>query len=119
MANAASKEAVPGAQFTPGPWSAIRNSCFWEIESGAHGMIGDACASHHIHADDGKLAPEQAELIAAANARLMAAAPEMFAALKQLEAYAEVQVRRHPDATDTPIWQSVLSALAKASEPRS
>lgn len=43
-----------------------------------------------------------------------AAAPDLYDALVWLETYAEVQVRRHPDAEDNKGWRNILSALAKA-----
>lgn len=49
-----------------------------------------------------------------ANARLIAAAPEMLGALQWIETYARVQVERHPDAEDAPGWSRILAAIAKA-----
>lgn len=48
------------------------------------------------------------------NSPLYAAAPDLYEALAWLETYAEVQVRNHPEATDTPNWRKILIALAKA-----
>lgn len=67
---------------TPGPWKAIRNSHFWEIISDRDGQIGDTCASKFIYYNGRQLLSEEAEPIAEANARLMAAAPELLASLK-------------------------------------
>ena len=52
-----------------------------------------------------------------ANARLIAAAPELLEACLWLKEYAEVQVRSHPDASDTKKWQSLLTAITKATQP--
>lgn len=45
---------------------------------------------------------------------LKAAAGDLYASCKWLETYAEVQVRRHPAAADTPQWQKLLDAIKKA-----
>lgn len=49
-----------------------------------------------------------------ADAKLIAAAPDLLAACQSLQVYARVQVERHFDATDTPIWSALLRAIAKA-----
>jgi hypothetical protein len=49
-----------------------------------------------------------------ANAHLITAAPDLLAACESLEVYARVQVERHSDADDTPVWGALLAALAKA-----
>jgi hypothetical protein len=62
---------------TPGPWVAERNSHYWHIRpvSGTPPFIGDVCASNPEDADSG---------LQEANARLVAAAPELLEALKNL-----------------------------------
>jgi hypothetical protein len=40
------------------------------------------------------------------------AAKGLVEALEWLKPYAEVQVRRHSDAEDTPYWKKLLAALA-------
>jgi hypothetical protein len=66
---------------TPGPWHAVDNKQFWEIRTSdwerSGEQIGDACASCFI--DGHKDNP-----VAEANAHLMAAAPDLFAALTAL-----------------------------------
>jgi len=71
---------------TPGPWTAHRNSSFWEFGNydHEHGQIGDVCASQHIYANGVKLSDGIAEDVAEANAKLIAAAPEMLEALKNI-----------------------------------
>lgn len=49
--------------------------------------------------------------------RLISAAPDLLASCLWLKGYAEAQVRRHPDAPDTPQWQALLDAIAKATQP--
>ena len=93
-------------QHTPGPWVAIKNSCYWEIRSSPsdydYEQVGDACASKFIggQADN---------LIAEANARLMAAAPELLEALKTwFEQYASEEYEDCPEVVQT------RAAIAKA-----
>lgn len=61
---------------TPGPWKANWNKHYFQIDSERDGQIGDACASQFItgNTDKGK-----------ANAKLMAAAPELLEALEEIE----------------------------------
>lgn len=42
------------------------------------------------------------------------AMPDLLTACQWLRTYAEVQVRRHPEAEDTPHWRDLLAAIAKA-----
>jgi hypothetical protein len=91
-------------KFTPGPWRANRNDFYWEIQSEAHGQIGDACASNVIFVDGVEMAQADAFVIAEANARLMAAAPDMLTALKEVVASLSGRVHSTP----------ALSALVKA-----
>jgi hypothetical protein len=43
-----------------------------------------------------------------------AAAPELLEGCEWLEAYAKVQIKYHPDSDDTPNWQKLVAAIAKA-----
>lgn len=60
---------------TPGPWAAVRNSSFWEIQPANAGVgdtpfnIGDVCASSPGFPDSG---------LQEANAKLIAAAPDLL-----------------------------------------
>lgn len=66
---------------TPGPWRARRNNAFWEInpinagDDGIPFSVGDVCSSAPNNPDGG---------LQEANARLIAAAPEMLEALKEI-----------------------------------
>jgi len=68
-------------KFTPGPWVAVRNCSFWEIRDEANdfGCIGDACASSAAAPDYGRSMD-----LGEANARVMAAGPELYAELRHL-----------------------------------
>jgi hypothetical protein len=70
------------SQHTPGPWFPVRNEYYWEIrtvaERCAGKQIGDACASKFFN--DGQHAE--------ANARLMAAAPDLLDFAKQVVTFA-------------------------------
>ena len=67
------------SEFTPGPWTAVNNGHYWQINSKQIGQVGDACASN-TDCNGDKKTPH----IAKANASLMAAAPEMYDKLKEL-----------------------------------
>lgn len=63
---------------TPGEWSVSDNNVFFDIVNDDFRNIADVCSSLHnfdnsVHFDDG---------VAAANARLIAAAPELLGALQ-------------------------------------
>lgn len=98
-----------GTAHTPGQWTAIRNEHYWEISSDAHGQIGDACASKFIHVNGKQLSPEDAEPIAAANARLMAAAPDMFEALRDVVTFASLYNGKMEDT----LGDEALAALGE------
>ena len=69
-----------GKSFTPGPWRALRNSAFWQINDANDDQIGDTCAS--------SASPEHggSEELGCANATMMAAAPDLFEALEKMTA---------------------------------
>ena len=62
---------------TPGPWYAIRNTSYWEVRD-KNRQVADTCATS-CRKEPGD--EERGE----ANARLIAAAPEMLSALKAVE----------------------------------
>lgn len=91
---------------TPGPWEAVRNSSFWEINpsyyrwcSNVPFTIGDVCASDPGHPDGG---------LQEANARLIAAAPELLEALIEVEQM--IQAGEMNEGT----MEVVRNAIAKA-----
>ena len=106
------------ASFTPGPWTATHNGHYWKIDSDTHGQIGDACSSNIIYIGGKELSPDQARPIAAANARLIAAAPDMLAALKATLAFAEVLEKRSGRGVSSrrggAIFAKARAAIAKA-----
>lgn len=93
-------------KWTPGPWSCMSESAY-------KGVYVDDCV-HSVSKRAGKadiicLSPshEEYELSAAmwdANARLIAAAPDLYEALQRLDQFG------HTDAT----WDYALRAMAKA-----
>lgn len=97
------------AKHTPGPWKfeTVRTSCglchtvgpFPSPKSWRQDKPSHACVYDDYPPDGGS-----PELVA--NARLMAAAPDMLAALKAVRAHM-------PDYPDT-IWQNVDEAIARA-----
>jgi hypothetical protein len=72
---------------TPGPWKAGRNSAYWEVcterhrlEKGIPYSVADVCASDPNNPDGG---------LQEANARLIAAAPDLLEALIHMVSVAE------------------------------
>lgn len=92
--------------WTPGPWRAWRNNHYWQFDGERDGQIGDVCASNHIYHDGEKINDTHAETIARANAYLVAAAPDLYAALSAM-----VLNDRH---TYRDCHKAALAALAKA-----
>jgi len=95
---------------TPGPWFAIRNHIYWEVRTGgeqhAGQQVGDACSSLFLSdGDNGE-----------ANARVMAAAPELLAAAKTVLDGLNARI----DAADghhAPVFDGIAelhNAIAKA-----
>ncbi|KWF29887.1 hypothetical protein [Burkholderia pseudomultivorans] len=80
---------MSNAQHTPGPWYVFNNGVYLEIrtELGSYGgeQIGDVCASKHM---DGV----EDNPVAAPNAYLIAAAPELLEALQYALPYLEACV---------------------------
>lgn len=104
--------------YTRGPWVAVRNELYWEIRSDHHGQIGDACASKYIHVGGECLPESETEIIAAANARLIAASPDLLAFAKAHDAHMAAHYSGpdsdalHPDAANN--WRMCRAAIARA-----
>lgn len=94
------------SKHTPGPWTAIRNYAFWEVqpvnggEEGIPFCVGDVCASEPGDPDSGRQE---------ANARLIAAAPDLLEALKELRLE-----YHHILGTDSTKRQHAINARAEA-----
>lgn len=71
---------MSSGNYTPGPWSVKANNCYFEVSS-EHGFIGDVCMSGHEFDSGNCLGPT-----AEANAKLIAAAPELLEALLRVRA---------------------------------
>ena len=109
-----------GTKHTPGPWRIdVNGSEEWSVDydgpSSTYMTICGARPQPVCFAVEPSAYGNDEEV--EANARLIAAAPDLLDACLWLKVYAEVQVRRHPDAPDTPKWQSMLDAIAKATQP--
>ena len=69
--------ALQETNHTPGPWTASRNIAYWDISSAGkdrHGDIASVCPSKFAHPKN-----------EAANAQLIAAAPDLLAALQMTD----------------------------------
>ncbi len=77
--------------FTPGPYRAVHNNYYWEIQSDLHGQIANTCPSNTIYIDGLRVPDSQSTEIAEANAHLFAAAHEMYDALKDIIGRNEIQ----------------------------
>lgn len=99
------------SKHTPGPWFAVRNSSFWEVnpqrELGDYNTpftVGDVCESAPGNPDGG---------LQEANARLIAAAPELLEALRWYVETDEVS-----DVPGNEFWwegrERARAAIAKA-----
>jgi hypothetical protein len=83
---------------TPGPWS---------VERDGNGELAIYAYRTHLTHGDSPLSLETRE----ANARLMAAAPEMLAALR--EAYLSLECRHHTQVTTTIVKAAIDKAEGK------
>lgn len=79
------------AKHTPGPWSFVDHSwCDKSIYASLHETSERRIASLHLAED----ASEDEEAVEVANARLIAAAPDLLEALREAEAALEVAIGR-------------------------
>ena len=68
------------SKHTPGPWTAVKNSAYWEIDGpDDFGGVADTCASSAGEPDFGR-----SMALGEANARLIAAAPDLLSACRGL-----------------------------------
>lgn len=85
-------------QHTPGPWKAVRNASFWEVVTPPPGQTLDQANEYSPSLayvwGEGE---EQAE----ANARLIAAVPDLLEALKAMEARFGCRSSRQEDQPKT------------------
>ena len=97
---------VGGAQFTPGPWVAerdtARNAYAWKV-TGAKGTVNDIA----------RLALVDSYSQLEGNAHLIAAAPAMYEALSELVKYLREEVADEALDTWAPVFKAAM-ALAQA-----
>ena len=91
---------TPSPAFTPGPWT------FKETDEGNHRIIGMECPHPEIAAvfSQGTKAERDA------NARLIAAAPELLERCKRCLADAEA-ILADPSEVSDEVWQSIVDDL--------
>lgn len=101
---------------TPGPWYAVDNGVYWEIGIGPDKYspkIGDVCASKHRGKDED---PVDGLLVEEANARLIAAAPELLEALEEIRS-AAIDLDQDEESSVTALENAIRKArlaIAKA-----
>ena len=105
------------AKHTPGPWTKADrlNGPWWHISSD-HTIGGNRCLSGKqaiacVHGESKKGSAAYAEMFEA-NARLIAAAPEMLDALKAYEAWADKTICK--DVELSGIRKQIRAAIARA-----
>ena len=99
------------SEHTPGPWEASEGvpSDIWHVD------MPDRQFSITVSrgGDDWDMTVEEVQ----ANARLIAAAPDMLAALEALVKWGERPVSNHPAAKhycDSGVWNAAIDAIEKA-----
>ena len=93
---------------TPGPWAAVNNNdMYWQINDAEGRQLVDALASWFLRNSTNKPEEEEDWATSEANARLIAAAPELLAALRDL-------AEHYSDDRYDPLWSAARAAIAKA-----
>lgn len=81
--------------FTSAPWAIFHNGVTnMIVPAMRHGVVAGIIPNEY-------------------DARLIAAAPDMHAALLWLKPYADLQVTKYPDSEDAPGWRMVLAAIER------
>ncbi len=96
---------------TPGPWIAERFGCVTAIVDGRRVQVAAAMGQGPMYGPPETPVTE----ISAANARLIAAAPELLEALRALAEFADNGTPVQPGAL---VWDEVRAAIAKAESSR-
>lgn len=98
--------------YTPGPWEApeVGAGCLFRVCKVGGATICDI----YCVGKDGKVDLDQSD----ANARLIAAAPDLLEAVKRLLAPESIGYIRRRDEIAGPIFSSLIAAIAKAEDHR-
>ena len=88
------------ASHTSGPWAVLPDRPY---------EVLDRTASRIAIASAGEMPAGRADNVVEANARLIAAAPDLLAALNALAAWAD-----HMGGWDSPAWEQAEESIAKA-----
>lgn len=97
------------SSFTPGPWRVFEHS-WCDTSIGAPGTSNAICRLDINHATEESQEADEAQM--AANARLIAAAPELLEALQRLSA--QCTRLRLPDQAETDAEKTARAVIAKA-----
>ena len=94
--------------FTPGPWVVVGNLTKYVEARLVGGLIQEVAACGPTMADEGYGQQQEA------NARLIAAAPDLLAALQDVDALWMHHSIAHGDGKIGPLHEKVIAAIAKA-----
>ena len=92
------------SKHTPGPWEPYRNPSYWEVRAKG-GEVASICPSKYSFGIDAEIA----------NARLIAAAPDLLAALEEIREASEIVLGSDdPEAALARIYDLANIAASKA-----
>ena len=94
--------------FTPGPWVVVGNLTKYVEARLVGGLIQEVAACGPTMADEGYGQQQEA------NARLIAAAPDLLEALQDVDALWMHHSIAHGDGKISPLHEKVIAAIAKA-----
>ena len=99
--------------FTPGPWVVVGNLTKYVEARLVGGLIQEVAACGPTMADEGYGQQQEA------NARLIAAAPDLLEALQDVDALWMHHSVAHGDGKIGPLHEKVIAAIAKATGEQS
>jgi hypothetical protein len=101
---------MSAAQHTPGPWKAVRNASFWEVVTP---LLGQTLDQANEYSPSLAYVWGEGEEPAEANARLIAAAPDLLEALRTARDHIDMDALEISHCKDA---ERIRAAIAKATE---